>query len=276
MGGSPSPSALPVSAGASLKLSKPGMLPANAHHMQTHSPKQSSRQTELAPAASTCASASRGVGMGSSGGVLGDSRKGPQGSNSENCPEHAGCLHNRSLLSHSHPVRTACRPLRSPQTHLLIPALRCCSRAEPWRDGGTRWWALGAAAPGCAPRHLQRAPSPAPSWRAGCRARGAPAAALQVLGGLWRGRGRGGRGPAAGSCLRAAGASHGTRPRAAAPSAAGAAAATSLPAGDVASSGQGHWGEAYPASSRRVGAGGGVTASPRVADDPQLCTAPQV
>ena len=29
-------------------------------------------------------------------------------------------------LSHSHPVRTACRPLCSPQTHHLIPALRCC------------------------------------------------------------------------------------------------------------------------------------------------------
>ena len=29
-------------------------------------------------------------------------------------------------LSHSHPVRTACRPLCSRQTHHLIPALRCC------------------------------------------------------------------------------------------------------------------------------------------------------
>ena len=29
-------------------------------------------------------------------------------------------------LFHSHPVRTACRPLCSRQTHHLIPALRCC------------------------------------------------------------------------------------------------------------------------------------------------------
>jgi len=50
-------------------------------------------------------------------------------------------------LSHSHPVRTACRTPRSPQTHPLSPALRCCSRAEPWRDGGTRRWALGAPGP---------------------------------------------------------------------------------------------------------------------------------
>ena len=50
-------------------------------------------------------------------------------------------------LCHSQPVRTACRPLCSPQTHHLLPALRCCSRAEPCWVGGTRQWVLGAPGP---------------------------------------------------------------------------------------------------------------------------------
>lgn len=72
--------------------------------------------------------------------------------------------------------------------------------------------------------------------------------------------GRGGQGPAAGRCLWAAGALHGTQTQAPAPSAAGAAAV--LPAGDVPSGGQGHREEPYQGAANQVGAEALVTAEP--------------